>query len=91
MIQSPEEALAMSYMYLNKYKRFQDPSMSSDPLDAYVCLSSDAYIPISRINWLITTADYIDTGLVVPVPRLQVLRMSTKDARNPVSCPPTPE
>lgn len=36
----PDETLAMSYIYLNKYKRFQQSSPSPDPLDPYVCLSS---------------------------------------------------
>lgn len=35
---SPDETLAMSYIYLNKYTRFQKSSTAPDPLDSYVCL-----------------------------------------------------
>ncbi len=35
---SPDETLAMSYNYLNKYRRFFRTSQTPDPLDPYVRL-----------------------------------------------------
>ena len=37
----PDETLAMSYVYLNRYERFQNSSSSADPLDPYVSLPSN--------------------------------------------------
>ena len=37
----PDETLAMSYVYFNRYERFQNPSNSTDPLDPYVSPPSD--------------------------------------------------
>ena len=40
LLRLPDETLAMSYMYLNRYRRFQTASSSLDLLDEYVCLPS---------------------------------------------------
>ena len=40
LLRLPDETLAMSYIYLNRYRRFQTSSSSLDPLDEYVCLPS---------------------------------------------------
>ncbi|CAF9912457.1 hypothetical protein IMSHALPRED_000320 [Imshaugia aleurites] len=34
ILRLPDETLAMSYVYLNRYERFQSSSISSDPLDS---------------------------------------------------------
>ena len=38
LLRLPDEALAMTYIYLNRYSRFARSSASADPLDSYVCL-----------------------------------------------------
>ena len=40
LLRLPDETLAMSYIYLNRYRRFQTSSSSLDPLDEYVRLPS---------------------------------------------------
>jgi len=42
---SPDETLAMSYIYLNKYRRFFRTSQTPDPLDPYVRLPSSTGPP----------------------------------------------
>jgi hypothetical protein len=37
---SPDETLAMSYLYRNRYQRFQESESTPDPLDPYVRHSS---------------------------------------------------
>ena len=40
LLRLPDETLAMSYIYMNRYRRFQTSSASLDPLDEYVCVPS---------------------------------------------------
>ena len=48
LLRLPDETLAMSYIYLNRYRRFQTSSSSLDPLDEYVRLPlQDPKIPPS--------------------------------------------
>ena len=35
----PDAAVAMTYLYLNKYKRYHESSSVRELLDPYVCLS----------------------------------------------------
>ena len=57
LLRLPDETVAMSYIYLNKYRRYQDSSGSPDPLDAYVGLpfqlsmrtSSASVIPLQPL------------------------------------------
>ena len=34
---SSDETVVMTYLYINKYKRFMSQSEMDDPLDPYVC------------------------------------------------------
>lgn len=99
----PDETLAMSYIYLNKYKRFQNSSMSSDPLDSYVCLSTilkknethKSHPPVvdgkSYTSPLTATfSQPIDSFPSDLIPRVKIYRIPTPPPRTPPPRPSTP-
>ena len=82
LLRLPDETLAMSYIYLNRYRRFQTSSASLDPLDQYVCLppkpeDASLYALPIRLRLLTKSSSYLDAGTSMPITSRQVNRIST--------------
>ena len=91
LLRLPDETLAMSYIYLNRYKRFQTTSASLDPLDEYVCIPSKMrdtalYALIIHPRLLTKAPLSQDAGTSMPISSRQVNRIPTEDARDLISC-----
>ena len=91
ILRLPDETLAMSYIYLNRYKRYQTSSASLDLLDEYVCFPSKTrdtflYALTIRPRLLTKPPSSQDAGTSMHISSRQVNRISTEDARDLVSC-----
>lgn len=90
----PDEAIAMSHIYLNRYLRFQRTSTTTDPLDPYVRLPSsltDNPLPFTLPFWspglLKRLSKIQDTSISMRLSRIKGDRSTQTPTRNPFPCP----
>ncbi|KAL8762181.1 MAG: hypothetical protein Q9184_001778 [Pyrenodesmia sp. 2 TL-2023] len=94
LLRLPDETLAMSYIYLNKYLRFYRTSQTSDPLDSYtlslatLSLASKSTESPRRLSSILLPAHALlhpsttseCSTLTVPSPKYDVLRATLVQA-----------
>ncbi|KAL8920090.1 MAG: hypothetical protein Q9208_006443 [Pyrenodesmia sp. 3 TL-2023] len=93
LLRLPDETVAMSYIYLNKYLRFHRTSQTSDPLDSYtlslatLSLASKSTESPRRLSSILLPAHAFlhpfstsDSTLTVPSPKYDALRATVVQA-----------
>ncbi|KAM0796120.1 hypothetical protein BDR22DRAFT_893462 [Usnea florida] len=85
ILRLPDETLAMSYVYFNRYERFQKTSSSADPLDPYTRLLQTLSLACLSLASKATESPRRMREILFPAHRL--LHDHNRSSSNPISRP----